>query len=681
MVGDVMALRGGKTLTIFLAADLKKFNRGVNQAQGGIRGLAGSMKNILGPAAIGAGIAVAGLAVKMGVDGVKAALDDEEAVKKLALTLENLGLAHDTEKVEDYIKVLERSLGIADTELRPAYAKLVRALGDTEKAQDALTLSLDISAGADISLTQATDALTRAYAGQTRGITRLNSGIDASIIASGDMNAITEQLSNRFRGQATESADTLRGRMGVLKTAVDNLGEAFGKGLLTGVTNATKGTSDMVKTMGELEPMLESVGEGAANLAGDVVKLGGAAFKAQSELDKIVEQTGFFGTVLDAALNTINPFRKGVNLLNGVMNIFSNTSDDASQAIGFTANEARKAVPQWNNLTGAVRMSTQQYIDFLNANRVGNGIIKDANKDYKDLAARQNVVNTFTHEYTGVQTTATTATGNASKAVETLTKKEKLLTQIHEDKTESLNNNRSELARYTAELQKANDAIDSFTDSMQANLLSGIDLGAAFAGVNSAGEATGLSLLEGFNKQIADAEYFGGVLDAIKTQGADSRLIAEIAGLGPIVGAQLAQEMLDKGLVPELNNRFVHVQDKTRELAEGLIPEFLLAGQNSALGMVDKISETMAKEVTRLAKIGRRIAKPLGQSFKAQLMQDVASALAEVEATGTAARIEKVAQAERRQVNLTNAAVAQALQNLVRSADARNGAPIAPVLS
>jgi hypothetical protein len=64
----LMAVRGGKTLTIFLAADLKKFNQGTAQAQTGLKGLAGTMKNLLGPAAIGAGIAIAGLATKMAVD-------------------------------------------------------------------------------------------------------------------------------------------------------------------------------------------------------------------------------------------------------------------------------------------------------------------------------------------------------------------------------------------------------------------------------------------------------------------------------------------------------------------------------------------------------------------------------------------------------------------------------------
>jgi hypothetical protein len=676
----VMAIGGGKTLTIYLAADLKKFNQGMSQAQGGLTGLAASMKNMLGPAAIGAGIAIAGLATKMAIDGVQAALADEEAMRKLALTMENVGLAHDTQRVEDYISVLERSTGVADDDLRPAYDRLVRSIGDTAKAEEMLTLAMDISAGSGKSLDAVVQALGRAYDGNTAGLSRLGAGIDASILRSGNMQAITESLSNTFRGQATESADTLSGRFRVLNQAVDNLGEAFGKGLLTGVKDATNETADMVQTMQKLEPVLEDLGETLANLGGSFVDFVGFIKSTDDALADARTSNGLFGVALNALYKQLNPLAPALDIINMGLDFFTGAADEAAEATGYTAIEARNAVPQWNSLTGAIRMTTQQYIDYLNANAVGNGILKDANKDYQDLAARQKQVNTFTYEYTGVQTEATQATSGAASAVEKLTKREKELTDLHETKSANLDDNRTKLGFYTAELQKATDAIESFTSGMQANLLAGVDLGAAFTGqFDEAGAATGISLLEGFTNQINQAEYFGGVLAAIKAQGADSRLIEQIAGLGPEVGAQLGQQMLDEGLVPTLNDKFLAVQETTRTLAMGLVPEFLLAGQESALTMVDSISEQMAKEVNRLAKIGKKIAKPLGQSFKAELMSDVAAALREVEAAGAAGRAEVVAQAERRQVNLTNAAVAQALQNLVRSADARNGAPVSPV--
>jgi hypothetical protein len=215
---------------------------------------------------------------------------------------------------------------------------------------------------------------------------------------------------------------------------------------------------------------------------------------------------------------------------------------------------------------------------------------------------------------------------------------------------------------------------------MQANLLAGVDLGKAFMSAKESGGDLGAGVVAGFESMINDAKWFGNVLETLQSQGVDQSLIDYLASQGAEIGGGLGQAMLgDKGLLAKLEEQWVNVQATTKTLAEGLVPEFMVAGQESALTMIDTISETMAKEVTRLAAIGKKIAKPLGQSFKAELMKDVAAALREVEAAGTAGRVEAVARAERQQVALTNAAVAQALQNLVRGADARNGAPITPV--
>ena len=681
MAGHVMAIGGGKTLTIYLAADLKKFNAGMAQAQGGLTGFAGSLKNMLGPAAIGAGIAIAGLATKMAVDGVNAALADEEAMRKLALTLENVGVAHDTQRVEDFISVLERSTGVADDELRPAYDRLIRSIGDTAAANDMLKLSMDISAGTGKSLQAVTEALGKAYDGNISGLSRLGAGIDASIIKSGNMQAITQALSDTFSGQAAESADTLRGRMKVLNQAVDNLGEAFGKGLLTGVKSATAGTDDMVKSLQDLEDEAELAGSTVAVVGTEAAKAGGKFLGAYTNVLGFVKGLQSSDNAAIRTIATLNPLGAAAFVLGDGFNDAADAADAAATAVGYTGIEARNAIPQWNNLTGAVRMSTKQYIDYLNAHSVGNSIIKNANLGYQDLAARQKQVNTYVGEYTLNQEDAANATSGTSSAVEELTAREKELTGVYEASNENLKKNRADLAFFTGELQKATDAIDNFTTGMQANLLAGVDLGAAFQGqFDEAGQRTGASLLDGFNKQIDQANYFGNVLTAIKNQGADSRLIEQIAGLGPEVGAQLGQQMLDEGLVPTLNDKFIGVQETTKTLAMGLVPEFLLAGQESALTMIDAISEQMAKDVNRLARIGKKIAQPVGASFRAELMADVAAALREVEAAGAAGRAEAVANAQQRQVALTNTAVALALQNLVRSADARNGAAITPVL-
>ena len=673
-----MAISAGKTLTIYLAADLKKFNNGISQAQGGLTGLAGSMKNVLGPAAIGAGIAVAGLATKLAIDGVKAAAEDEVSLAKLTKTLENLKLAHSTEEIDTFIDSLEQSVGYLG-DLRPAYDRLIRSTKDSTEANRLLTLSLDVSAGTGKSVEAVAEALGKAYDGNTGALGRLGAGIDKTTIASGNMNEITGVLAETFGGQASAQADTFNGRMQKLQRASEQLTEAFGQGLLRGLEAATGGTDDLVKSMENLEVSLESAGV----ISGKVIT---QMVKDTTEFAKVLGFLSDPGATWNYIFEDIAIDLRGLSKEEKEAAREANNLSYAAAITGRTleqtALDTKAAAGNFAGLSFNINQSTKAYIAYINANSASRGAIQNANKDYMDLAARQKVVNTFTYEYIDDLTDLTPRINGASSAVQKLTKREKELTEIHEATSLSLTKNRADLALYTKELQTATDAIEDFTSGMQANLLAGIDLGAAFTGqFDEAGAATGVSLLEGFNKQIDQAEYFGNVLNAIKAQGADSRLIEQIAGLGPEVGAKLGQQMLDEGLVPELNNRFVHVQDATKELAMKLVPEFLIAGQESALTMVDSISEQMAKEVTRLAKIGKRIAKPLGQSFKAELMKDVAAALREVEAAGTAGRVEAVAQAESRQVALTNAAVAQALQNLVRSADARNGAPIAPVLS
>ena len=679
-----MAIGGGKTLTVFLAADLKKFNTGMSQAQGGISGFAGSLKNLLGPAAIGAGIAIAGLATKMAVDGVNAALSDEEAMRKLALTMENVGLAHDTQKVEDYISTLERSLGIADDELRPAYDRLVRSLGDTEAAQDALKLALDVSAGSGKSLQAVTEALGKAYDGNISGLSRLGAGIDASVIASGDMQAITQTLANTFSGQAAESADTLRGRMQVLSTAVDNLEEAFGRGLLSPLADTSEATTDAVKKLEQFESTAEAAGTAIGNVGVDFAKNSIAMSKYLGFLTDFGSTwenfIGSYQIVFAEAMGQITEEQSEAQMAALDLKL---AADLAGVSVEDLGEKALGSAPKLREYETSIRMTTEAYRQFLAANSVSLNIIKNANKDYKDLAARQAEVNTFTSDYIPLQSAATKATSSAASAVETLTKKEKELIKLYEKKNESLDGNREALAFWSQELANANDAIADFTTNMQENLLAGVDLQSAYEGqFDKDGAKTGESWVEAFNKQVEQAEWFGNVLTSLKAAGADVSLVNQLASLGPEVGGAIASEMLagGQGMIDTLSEKWIGVQDKTRELAMGLVPEFLIAGQESALTMIDSISEQMAKEVNRLAKIGKKIAKPLGQSFKAELMKDVAAALREVEAAGAAGRAEAVAKAEAKQVALTNQAVAQALQDLVRNADQRNGKTITPVI-
>jgi len=680
MEDDVMAV--GKTLTIFLNADLKKFNAGMAQAQGGLKGFAAGMKNLVGPAAIGAGIAIAGLATKMAVDGVKAAMENEESLVKLTNTLTNLGLAHNTQAIEDYIYQLERSFGVADTELRPAYQKLVVSTGNVADANKALGLALDVSASSGKSLEQVTEALSKAFSGQVAGLSRLNLGIDAATIRSGDMDLILQKLSETTAGAAAASADTLTGRMKVLQTAVDNLGEAFGQGLVNSLKKGTDGTNSAVKDMAELEEGLTDVGESIGDtgfaVAGFVIELN----KINTAVNDAAKGNNVFSKALDTALTILNPVSMVTETLGNVMGFLSDQTEDAGDAIDETNNSANNAVTGWNNLSNAINNASMQTDDFIRRNSVKLKLIKLENLNYQDAAARANNLLNVTENLTETTKTYTGSKLTSTDATAELTKKEQKLIDKYKEGEIALTTRGQQLLEEVTALDAARTAITDYTSALSENILSGVNLGTAYeAQFNAEGQKTGASLLDGFNQQIAQAEYFGEVLNQIKAQGADQSLIEQIASLGPETGAALAQQMIDEGLVATLSDKWVSVNSTVNELAKGLIPEGLLAGEQFALATVQGTAATLLKEQKSLRKLGKQVGKIVGASFKAQLADDVAEAVRNVEAQRTAARAEAVAQAERQQVALTNQAVAQALQNLIRGADSRNGAPISPLLS
>ena len=93
------------------------------------------------------------------------------------------------------------------------------------------------------------------------------------------------------------------------------------------------------------------------------------------------------------------------------------------------------------------------------------------------------------------------------------------------------------------------------------------------------------------------------------------------------------------------------------------------------------LAEQLSKEGTRLAKIGKRIGKPVGAAFKAQILADVAAAVKEVQTIKTAARAEAVALESARQAVITEQALGQVMSRLIVTADQRLGTVQNPLVA
>jgi hypothetical protein len=659
-----------RTLTVYLAADLKKFSGPLRTAETQAKGFGGhigrlgtTLSGMLGPALIGAGIAAGAMAVKLGVDGVKAAIEDEAAVSKLAQTMNNLGLAHDTAQVEASIAVMETELGIVDMELRPAYDRLVRSIGDTDGAMKAMSLAADISAGTGRSLDQVVQALGRAYDGNTQGLSRLGAGLSSTLLKSGDMKAITEQLATTFGGQATTKAQTYEGQIKRLSLEFDNLKESFGRGFLTGLGDANDSTDELMATLKELEPELEKLGSTLADVA-----IGGV--KAASGL---VDFNDNVGKASDFAVA-----RFSISLIRNAdaLGIISDEAGAAAEAEYqlYLANNG--LIGQMDPLARGLYAAELRWKGYADATR--DAQLASSNFALTTGELRKVISPTVAAAIEAGKTTATyggklTDLNATVEAVTTstggLTKETDLLTTAFDLQRGVVDKLQVTLDSQVADLEAATQAAKDYSTTLASQLLGGIDLGAA----QQTGADLGMSTLDAFDRQIEEAKWFGNVLSSIKASGADQRLIDQLASLGPAAGGALAQEMIDKGLVQTFSDRLVDVIDTANTTAQAMVPEFLVAGVASAEQFVDGTIEQLLKEQDRLKTIGKTIGKAIGKNIKAEIAQAVAEAVAAAQAAKTAASAERASQIAAQQVVVSEQQIAQALQRLISNSNARSG--------
>jgi hypothetical protein len=173
---------------------------------------------------------------RYGKAAVKAFAADEQAAKSLEQQLKNTGYQFSSPAIEIYIANLQKTTGVLDDQLRPAFQQLLTITGSITTSQDALNTALNISAGTGKSLTAVTTALSRAYAGNTTGLSRLGAGLDKTLLKTGDMDAIMAELNKKFSGQSAARLTTYAGKMDLLAVASADAQEIIGKGILDSLT-------------------------------------------------------------------------------------------------------------------------------------------------------------------------------------------------------------------------------------------------------------------------------------------------------------------------------------------------------------------------------------------------------------------------------------------------------------
>ena len=218
-----------KPITVSITGNAGPLKKAVGDAEGSLEKLGGSFKKLAAVTAVGVGAIAAGIGF-----AVKAAAEDQKSFELLnqALKANTDATSEQIKAIDGSIGAMSKQLGIADDQLRPAFANLARATGDVTKSQELLVLSTNISAATGKDLEAVSIALSKAYGGNVAGLQKLGIPLDENLIKTKDFNGAVEALSATFGGAAEVAAGTFEGKLSRLKIISGELVEQVGSYLL-----------------------------------------------------------------------------------------------------------------------------------------------------------------------------------------------------------------------------------------------------------------------------------------------------------------------------------------------------------------------------------------------------------------------------------------------------------------
>jgi len=338
-----MARDGKRRIVVeFLGED-----RNLSQTARGVEGTTSKLGSRLKKVGLiaGAGLAVGvGLAAKGLYEMGKAAAEDAQGQARLAKALENNAGATrgQVKATEDWITAQGKALGVADDQLRPALANLVRSTHNVGKAQKLASLAMDISAGTGKDLGAVSMALAKAQNGNVSALARLGVNVKDAEGKTVSFETAQKRLAKTFGGSAKANAETFGGRMRRLRLMFDEAKESIGAKLLPVAERLaawffTKGIPAVQQFTAFLQTKLGPVFENirgiiqraTGGMNGDVSKNLGAIRSTFQSIVSIITSlwNRFGGTLTEFAVKTFGNLRTviggALQIVSGIFKVFA----------------------------------------------------------------------------------------------------------------------------------------------------------------------------------------------------------------------------------------------------------------------------------------------------------------------------------------------------------------------
>ena len=577
----------------------------------------------VGAAAIQAAAAGAQMALEFGVNGVKAFIADDAAAQRLAKTLSNLGLEGSTAAVEANIDSLQRSAGVADDILRPAFSRLAVSTGDVAEANRLLALAVDISAGTGRDLSQVVMALGKASDGSTAGLARLGTGLDKATLATGDMDLITKQLAATFGGQATTKAATFQGQIDRVSIAFGELQESFGRGFMAGVVsgfNDGRNAGDLLaQTLQDLEPTFFELGQTIGGVVQHVPRFV-AGFKVVINAATLTRETLFSAAKGFIAVGQAmtGDFEGAAATMRDALDRIKVSGDSVVEAFNeLTSGAIPKLIP---SMKGVV-------VGGLHAAEALAGGGEDDDPD--------------------------TLAGSAAVAAEKIV----VLTDRQKNLALTMAGTQVAVKQATDELAALTKASDEYAASITGAIKGTVDLSTAFSaaqkasqeGTLAAGESVVSTTIANFQAQIVAAKAFADSLIAVSNAGGSQALIDQILAVageqGPGAGAFLANSLVADGLVPTLTADLAAFNVFAGEAGTAMANNFFAQGIVDANALLNGLSKEVAAQAKQLDRLGRNIGLPVAAAISEEIAQAIRDGIADGRAVAARRRAEAFAAA------------------------------------
>lgn len=527
-----------------------------------------AMKKALVPATA----AVAGLAAAATV-ATTAAIDDAKQQEELARQLEVTtgATAKQVAAVEEYIATTEMAAAVSDSELRPAFANLVRATGNVTDAQDLLTIALDVAAGTGKDLSTVSEALSEAFQGEVGPLKELDRSLTDMIGSGADADEVMTQLAETFGGAAAANTETVAGRFELMQIQIQNAQESIGLALLPILEKLLPVLEDVATFVAENTDLFIAIGAAIATVAGIVI-----AYNTALKLYAVAQGIATAATAVFNAVMAANPIAIIVLAIAGLVT----TLIILEKKFGVVTKiiEAGKII--FDKLSDAVTWLAGKFVDFINT------LIDVANKI--PFVSIDKLTNVFEEQAKIVEEQVTPAIEGYAEAE--LEVAEAIAEAAYQQQLANLDYEEAE--RLMSELHPTQDDVRDAIDRMNRQMDRHIDKQERINGLNTDLIDTFDKLFDRFDNREAVARFSDAILEAeeaIAEYGDGSReaieaseqlyrelgnVIDELDNIPATKQLQLLAE-LDAGMVREVEAQLLYLQrlaDLDMTLAEATSP-------------------------------------------------------------------------------------------------------------